>query len=287
LYHLRQALLGIRRAGFMSLACIIIMTFSLLILGIFLFATANLRELLTYAHEKVELVVFLENNVDEAGTDALRQEIAASNVVEEIRYVSADEALERLRGEFGQRSYLLEALEDNPLPASFEVTLKPRYRFKDVIEDLADKVSEMAGVEDVSYGRGWVERLEKVVRALALADIGIGLVVGIAAIVTVSYTVRLTLYARREVIKVLKLVGATDSYVMAPFLLEGALHGIAAALLSLLLIFIGYRVVAAKVPQAVFMSAGMIAFFVLFGVAVAILGSAVSLRAFLGERTRA
>ena len=287
MYHLRQALLGIRRAGFMSVACIMIMTFSLLILGIFLFATSNLRELLTYAHEKVELVVFLQHGVDEAGTDALREQIAATDVVEEIRYVSADEALARLKGEFGQRSYLLEEIEENPLPASFEVTLKPRYRFKDAIEDLAGNVSQMAGVEDVSYGRGWVERLERVVRALALADIGIGLVVAVAAIVTVSYTVRLTIYARREVIKVLKLIGATDSYVMAPFLLEGALHGAAAVLLSLLLIFIGYRVVAARVPQVVFMSTGMIALFVVFGIVVAMIGSAVSLRAFLGEKTRA
>lgn len=287
MYHLRQALLGIRRAGFMSVACIVIMTFSLLILGIFLFATANLRQLLTYAHEKVELVVFLENGVDQAGTDSLQARIAASDVIEEIRYVSADEALARLKGEFEQRSYLLEALEENPLPASFEITLKPRYRFKDVIASLAEDVSQMPGVEDVSYGKGWIERLERVVRGLALADIGIGLVVGIAAVVTVSYTVRLTLYARREAIKVLKLVGATDAFVMAPFILEGALHGVAAVILSLALLFIGYRVVAARVPQAAFMTAGMIFFFVVFGVVVAMLGSLVSLRAFLREKTRA
>lgn len=123
-------------------------------------------------------------------------------------------------------------------------------------------------------------------RAIAFADLGIGLVVGIAAIVTVSYTVRLTLYARREAIRILKLVGATDMFVMAPFLLEGAIHGAAAVLLSLVLMFIGYSVIEVRVPQIAFMSAGMVLFFAVFGVAVAMLGSWVSLRAFIREKGR-
>jgi cell division transport system permease protein len=270
----------------MSVACVIIMTFSLLILGIFLLATANLRELLTYAHEKVEVVVFLQDGVDQFRVDALRAELEGMPVVEEVRFVDPEAALGKLKGEFGSKSYLLDALETNPLPASFEITLKPRYRFKDVIENLADRVSELEGVEDVSYGKGWVERLERIVRAIALADIGIGLVVAIAAMVTVSYTVRLTLYARRETIRVLKLVGATNLFIMAPFLIEGAIHGIAAALLALALVFTGYRVVDVRLPQMIFMPAGMIVFFVVFGVGVSLLGSLISLKAFLGERER-
>lgn len=286
MYHLRQALSGIRRAGFMSVACIIIMTFSLLILGIFLFATANLRELLRYAHEKVEIVAFLQDDVEQAASDSLLSEIENIAVVEAVRYVGPDEALRRLKTEFGAKGYLLDALEGNPLPASFEITLKPRFRFKDVVETLSEEISQMPGVEDVSYGAGWIARLERLVRALVFADIGVGLVVAIAAIVTVSYTVRLTLYARREVIRLLKLVGATDFFIMVPFLLEGAIHGAAAVALSLVTILLGYRVVALRVPQVKFMSAGMIVLFVLFGVVVAVVGSAVSLRAFMKEKER-
>lgn len=284
MYHLRQALSGIRRAGFMSAACIIIMTFSLLIFGIFLFATANLRELLKYAHEKVEIVVFFEDGVAESVVDSLMADLDANRVVETIRYVGPEEALERLKTEFGAKSHLLDALENNPLPSSMEITLTPRYRFKDAIESLADEIAQKPGVEDVSYGKGWIARLERIVRALVLLDIGIGLVVGVAAIVTVSYTVRLTLYARRDVIRVLKLVGATDSFVMAPFLIEGAIHGLVSVLLALVLLFFGYRIVDLRVPQAVFLPAGMTAVFLAFGVVVAVLGSLVSLRAFLGEK---
>lgn len=287
MYHLRQALSGIKRAGLMSVACIMIMTFSLLILGIFLFATANLRELLKYAHEKVEIVVFLREGIEQATVDSLKAEIEAVRVVEELRYVSPEEALERLKGEFGAKSYLLDALEDNPLPSSFEITLRPRYRFKNIVESLSGQIADMPGVEDVSYGAGWIARLERLVRALALADIGAGLVVALAAIVTVSYTVRLTLYARREAIKILKLVGATDTFVMTPFLLEGGLHGAAAVVLSLVAIFIGYRVIGVRVPQVRFMPAGMIGLFAVFGIGVAMLGSFVSLKAFMKERNRA
>jgi len=286
LYHLRQALAGIRRAGFMSVACVVIITLSLLIFGIFLTATANLRELLRYAHEKVEIVAFLEDGLPVAAADSLLAEIGARDVVEQVRYVGPEEAMERLKGEFGSKSYLLEALPDNPLPASLEIRLKPRYRFKDTIETLSEQVSQLAGVEDVSYGKGWIARLERIVRAVAMADIGMGLVVAIAAIVTVSYTVRLTIYARRDMIRILKLVGATDFFVMIPFLLEGALHGAMAVALALILLVIGHSLVATKVPQAAFMSAGMIVFFVAFGVVVAVLGSVVSLRAFLKEKAR-
>jgi cell division transport system permease protein len=270
----------------MSVACVVIITLSLLIFGIFLTATANLRELLRYAHEKVEIVAFLEDGLPVTAVDSLATALQAVDVVEQVRYVGPDEAMERLKSEFGTRSYLLEALPVNPLPASFEIRLKPRYRFKDTIETLSEQVTEMAGVEDVSYGKGWIARLERIVRAVAMADIGMGLVVAIAAIVTVSYTVRLTIYARREMIRILKLVGATDFFVMVPFLLEGALHGAMAVALALVLLLIGHGLVATKVPQAVFMSTGMIVFFVVFGVAVAMLGSVVSLRAFLKERAR-
>jgi len=286
LYHLRQAISGIKRAGFMSVACIIIMTFSLLILGIFLFATANLRELLRYAHEKVEIVAFLEDGLEATTVDSLMAEIQGMAVVEAVRYVGPGDAMERLKSEFGAKSYLLDALEENPLPSSFEITLRSRYRFKDIVETLSGEIAEMPGVEDVSYGAGWIARLEKLVRALALADVGVGLVVAIAAVVTVSYTVRLTLYARREVIKVLQLVGATVFFIMAPFLLEGALHGAAAVVLSTILIFIGYKMVALRVPQVTFMPPGMLVLFVLFGVIVAVLGSALSLRAFMREKVR-
>jgi len=283
-YHLSQALSGIKRAGFMSAACVIIMTCSLLILGIFLLATANLREVLRFAHEKVEIVVFLEDDISRATADSLTAEVESIPFIESIRNVDPAAAMERLKGEFGNRSYILESLENNPLPASLEITLKPQYRLKQRVEGVAERLAQLRGVEDVSYGRGWITVLEKVVRVFAVVDMVIGLVVGIAALVTVSYTVRLTLYARREMIKVLKLVGATDFFVMAPFLLEGLLHGAASIALSLALLYLGYGAIDARIPQAVFMPLGMLVFFIVFGLAVAVLGSLVSLRVFLEEK---
>ena len=284
MYQLREALSGMKRAGFMSAACIIIMTCSLLIFGIFLLVTANLREVLRFAHEKVEIVVFLEDDLSQAGADSLVDEIGTIPFIEDIRFVSPDQALERLKSEFGGRSYILDALDDNPLPASLEITLKPQYRLKDRVIGVAERIKQHPGVEDTSYGRGWISILERMIRVLALVDVVVGLVVGIAAVVTVSYTVRLTLYARREKIKVLKLVGATDYFVMAPFLLEGLIHGAASIGLSLLILFLGYRAADVKVPQAVFMPWGMTLFFVIFGLLVAVLGSWICLRSFLREK---
>lgn len=284
MYHLTQAITGIKRAGFMSVACIIIMTCTLLIFGIFLLATANLREVLRFAHEKVEIVAFLEDDLSPAGADSLVAELENIPFVEDIRHVNPAKALERLKTEFGNRSYILDALDENPLPASLEITLKPQYRLKDRVVSVAERVEQMRGVEDISYGRGWITILERMVRVFALVDIVVGLVVGIAAVVTVSYTVRLTLFARRDLIRVLKLVGATDFFVMAPFILEGLIHGAVSVVLSAGVLYLGFRAVDIKVPQAVFMPWGMIAFFAVFGLLVAILGSWLSVRSFLWEK---
>jgi cell division transport system permease protein len=268
----------------MSVACVIIMTCSLLIFGIFLLATANLREVLKFAHEKVEIVVFLQDGISDARVDSLVGEVESIPFIQDIRRVGPDRAMERLKSEFGTRSHILDALEDNPLPASLEITLKPQYRLKQRVTGVAERLSKLRGVEDISYGRGWITVLEKMVRILAVVDIVVGLVVGVAAVVTVSYTVRLTLYARREIIKVLKLVGATDFFVMAPFLLEGLFHGAASIGLSLLILYLGYRAVDVRVSETVFMPFGMILFFTIFGLVVAVLGSLVSLRVFLEEK---
>jgi cell division transport system permease protein len=283
-YHMNQALSGLRRAGFMSVACIIIITCSLLILGIFLLATANLREVLKFAHAKVEIVVFLEDRVSPAGVDSLLMEIRAIPFIEDIRYVAPETALGRLREEFGSRSHILDAMDDNPLPASLEITLKPQYRLRDRVIGVAERIEKLHGVEDISYGRGWITVLERMVRIFAVVDIVVGLIVGIATVVTVSYTVRLTVFARKEMIRLLKLVGATDFFVMVPFLIEGMIHGAVSVGLSLLVLYVGYRAVGVRIAQATFMPWEMIVFFIVFGVVVAALGSWVSVRSFLEEK---
>jgi cell division transport system permease protein len=274
-----------KRAGFMSVACIIIITCSLLIFGIFLVATANLREVLKFAHGKVEIVAFLEDQVSSGGVDSLLTEIGAIPFIEDIRYVAPETALDRLREEFGSRSHILDAMDENPLPASLEITLKPQYRLRDRVVGVAERIEKLRGVEDISYGRGWIMILEKLVRVFAIVDIVVGLIVGVAAIVTVSYTVRLTVFARKEMIRLLKLVGATDLFIMAPFLIEGMIHGAISVCLSLLVLYVGYRTVVVKVSQATFMPWEMTVFFIIFGVAIAAIGSWVSVRAFLEEKS--
>ncbi|MGQ9603369.1 MAG: cell division protein FtsX [bacterium] len=281
MYHLKLALSGIKNAGVMAIACIVIMTSSLLILGVFLISTANLREVLRYAHTKVEIVAFVKDDVSLQGIDSMIVEVSRIPYVESVRYVSKETALRRLKDEFGERSRILDAIDINPLPASLEIILKPQYRLHERIAAVAQHISQFPGVEDISYGRGLIEKLEKVIRALAIADICVGLLVAIAVVVTVSYTVRLTIFARAKLIRVFKLVGASDLFVMKPFLIEGLIHGFISTVLSLLVLYLGYRVVNSRISGVVFMPIGFVLFHICFGLAVAVLGSWVSLRAHL------
>jgi len=284
LYHLKLAFSGIKNAGVMAIACIVIMTSSLLILGVFLIATANLRELLRYAHSKIEIVAFIKDGVSQEGIDSMIVEVSKIPYVETVRYVSKERALQRLKDEFGERSHILEAIDVNPLPASLEIILKPQYRLRERITAVAEHISQFPGIEDVSYGRGWIEKLERLVRAIAIVDICVGLLVAIAVVVMVSYTVRLTIYARGKLIRVFKLVGATDLFVMKPFLIEGLIHGLISTAISLVILYLGYRAISARFSEIIFMPVGFIVFHIFFGLAVAVLGSWVSLRAHLRKR---
>lgn len=284
MYHLKLALSGIKHAGVMAIACIVIMTSSLLILGVFLIATANLREVLRYAHSKVEIIAFIKDDVTQQGVDSIIVEVSKIPYVETVRYVSKQDALRRLKDEFGERSHILEAIDINPLPASIEVILKPQYRLQERIASVAQYISQFSGVEDISYGRGWIEKLEKTIRVLAIIDICVGLLVAVAVVVTVSYTVRLTVFARSKMIRVFKLVGATDGFVIKPFLIEGLIHGLISTALSLAILYSGYKMIHSKVPQVVFMPVGFAIFHVAFGLAIAALGSWIALRAHLRKR---
>src|SRR5207248_8254283 len=139
-----------------------------------------------------------------------------------------NQALSRLRVDLGDLSGSLEGLSQNPLPPSLEVT--PREPLPPVgLRVLAAQLSQLPGVQEVEFGREWLDKLEALGRGLRAFAAGALVVVLGAALLVVANTIRLAVYARRDEIEIMKLVGATDGYVRAPFLMEGALQGVLGA----------------------------------------------------------
>jgi cell division transport system permease protein len=161
--------------------------------------------------------------------------------VESVAWVSKQAALERFRASPFGRASLLDGLDENPLPASLEIVLVPEQRNSKGLEALVRTLADLPGIEELGYGHEWVEgysRAVALVRSVALAS---GAVLAFATLAIVANTIRLSVYARRDEIEILRLVGAGRAFVAAPFLLEGLLQGALGGLAALALLAAGFR----------------------------------------------
>jgi cell division transport system permease protein len=244
-YILVQATKGMAKNPLNHAVALITVALAVLILNIFFLIFYNLDLLLERWQQEVEVTVYIKKGVSHSDQRAIRDYIAALDGVEEARLVSEEEALSRFRAELGPGQSLLEGLEGNPLPASVEVRLKGSVVREDKkLQSLIQAFRSIDGVEDVQAGQQLLRRLGIIKEGLGLVVLVIGGGIVLAIISIISNTIKLTVYARREEIEIMRLVGATDSFIRAPFLLEGMIHGGTGTIVSLALLGLGYLLVA-------------------------------------------
>jgi cell division transport system permease protein len=281
LFTLREGVLNLRRAPVLSATSVAVMGLSLFVLGIFLLITVNLRTAIVAVQKQVEVVVFLQENVRDGEMQSLDEFLREHPGVMDVRFLTRDEALAEFRAELKDREYLLEALEANPLPDTFEVTLFDDWKTTERIGTFSEQVGGMAGVDEVKYGREWVGRLNRVIVVLVLVDLFLGLVVALSSLLVVANTVKLTLIARRDMIELMKMVGATVGVIRRPFVIEGILQGGLAAALAAVLLIVLTGFLQGRVTEVVALSGTALASFLLFGAFLGGLGSVFSLQGFL------
>jgi cell division transport system permease protein len=281
LFTLREGVLNLRRAPMLSITSVAVMGLSLFVLGIFLLITVNLRAAIVAVQKQVEVVVFVKEEVRDAELKSLDLFLREHPGVSDVEFLPRDVALARFREELDEREYLLEALETNPLPDTFEVTLFDDWKSTERIEELAGLVGGMAGVDEVKYGREWVGRLNQLIVMLVMVDLFLGVVVALSSLVVVSNTVKLTLIARREMIELMKMVGATVGVIRRPFVLEGVLKGGVAAVVAAALLIALTGFLRDRAPEVVSLSVPALGAFLVFGAFLGGLGSVVSLQGFL------
>jgi cell division transport system permease protein len=286
LFTLREGILNLRRAPLLSITSIAVMGLSLFVFGIFLLLTVNLRAAIVAVQRQVEVAVFLRDDVREEELRSLDAFLREHPGILDVRFLPRDEALAKFREELNEREYLLEALESNPLPDTFEVTLYDDWKSTERISLLAEQIQGMAGVDEVKYGREWVGRLNRIIVAAVLADLFLGAVVAGSSLLVVANTVKLTLIARREMIELMKMVGATAGVIRRPFVIEGVLKGVLASLLAGTLLAILTTTMAQRIPEVRPLSFGLFAAFVLFGALLGAIGSLVSLQGYLRRWSR-
>jgi cell division transport system permease protein len=236
----REALLSFRRAPLLSALSVTTIAFSLFTLGLFGLVAINLRQALRGLEERVEIVAFVLRGTPAETITVASEDIAAFPEVREVAYVSEEQALARARRELVEFRDAYRDLQTNPLPASIEVRLKEGYRDAASVERVAERLRGFAFVNDVRFGREWVQKLDHLRNIAGVVGLVIGLAFAAVAVVIIGVTIRLTLLQRAREISIMRLVGATNWFIRGPFLLEGALKGLLGGLLSLGLCYAGY-----------------------------------------------
>ncbi len=286
-YFIQEVFLSLKRNNWMSAASIGTVAVSLFVLGVFLILVLNMNRLASSLESQVQISVYLAGDLKKADRDDLALDIKNMQGIESIKFVSRDEAKERLAQRLGDQKYLLDALgEQNPLPDAFELTVKQ----PDMVETAAKAIEKMPGVEAAKYGQDVVENLFAITRLMRIFGVALMLLLAGATLFIISNTIRLTVFARRKEIAIMKYVGATDWFIRWPFLLEGIVLGFVGGIIAALVLRSFYAAMAAKIydtlaffplmPQYPFMNYVAIAI-ILSGMAIGAIGSTISLKRFL------
>jgi cell division transport system permease protein len=277
----REALRTFRRAPLLSALSVASIGFSLFTVGLFGLVALNFRATLSAMAERVEVVAFVLRGTPTEAVTAASQDIQAFPEVLEVRYVSEEQALARARAELVEFKEAYRDLETNPLPASLEVQLRPAFRDAVSAQRVAERIKSFGFVDDVRYGRDWVERLDKLRNMAAVVGLVIGLAFAIVAIVIIGVTIRITVLQRAGEIAIMRLVGATNRFIRGPFLLEGAMKGVLGGIMAILMCWATFAIFRKTTgdlgTSLVFFEARHLALMVLFGTGIGLLGSLLSI----------
>lgn len=262
-------------------------TVAFVVLGGFLILTTNMERLFSRWRDAAEFSVYLSDTASPEQRTAIEHTLRQSEVVGAIELVSKDEALRRFKQNFGVLADITGDLPSNPLPASVEVRLRPNASPTGV-ESLAQAAAQLPGVADVRYDRQWIERLMYAVDVVRAGGLALAALLVFAAALTVASVVRLALFARREEIHIMQLVGAPIAYIRGPFIVEGLIQGGIGAIVALVVLWIGFSVLRSRADAwlagaidagaLVFLSLPTVAALLAAGMAVGSLGGFIAAR---------
>src|SRR5690606_38564668 len=238
----------------------------------------NVREAIEQIESRVEVVAYLYDDATPLQVQQATAEIAALASVREVRYVSKDQALNTAVQELSEFRDVFSDLDVNPLPASLEISLNPGQRDPGAVETVAQRLSAHPFVESVRYGSDVVATIISLRRIAAGATAIIGGAFAAVAGIIIATAVRIAVFARREEIRIMRLVGATSGFIQRPFLIEGLISGLVGGVLAAVLTFLAFEAVSATLIPVTWLPAEWALFGVLAGGGYGLLSSAVAVR---------
>ncbi|MBI5740827.1 MAG: ABC transporter permease [Nitrospirae bacterium] len=249
LFAVETALKSLWHEKWINLLTVLSISIGLLIISAFAAITQNLDSVLKRWSRDFGLVVYLKDDLSSEAEDTLKAFFQNDSDIREIRYISKEQAIEDLRLTLGRQKSVLEGFDNNPLPSSFELTLKSELLNAAYVERKASEIKALNGVDDVQYGEKWLSSLSALANIMKVSAAFLGGAVFIAIAFITYSTIKIFFYRRKDEIETLKLLGATASFIRLPFLLEGLIIGVMAGVLSSIGLFSAYELIVSKVSE--------------------------------------
>jgi cell division transport system permease protein len=274
---------------FLTAITVATIALSILIAAAFALFFINAGDVLNIWQKGIRMMVYLKPDTSDAGRLDTKYRLQSIAGVQETRFISKEEAMQKLKQQMAHYSALLDNLKENPLPDAFEISVKPTVRNSTELSFLAERIGALSTVDEVEYGQRWIQRFSNIISLFRLAGYGIGALFFMAPVFLVANTIRLVLYSRRDEIEIMRLVGATDRFIKVPFYLQGMIQGGLGTLIGLLVLLAGYYSLTTHFSQSAsgqlitlrFFSLGNCAAIICGGVMVGWLGCWVSLKQFM------
>jgi cell division transport system permease protein len=245
-YIIKEAIAGFKRARLASFTSIFSLFIAVLLLGILARVSYNGYEVAQSLKQSIDIEVFLMD-LDNRTIDELEDKLADEELVQEISYISKDSAAAIFKKEFGSEGSSLAELRF--LPASFRLKIASDSKITRV-DSLVQEIQNYRGVDEVRFNQQLLEMMESRFRTVAAIGGGLGILILLASLILVFNTIRLTIYAKRDLIKAMKLVGATNGFIRRPFVIEGVIQGLVAGLLSVGIMYLSFHYVLPQyIPQ--------------------------------------
>lgn len=267
---LREVFLAFKRAPLLAMLGVTTIAFSLFAFGLFGLVAINIKSALLEIEDRVEIRAFLIDGAKDAQVEELMQGINKIPQVADVGYVSPDSALQRARAELEE---FRDVMEGAMLPGSVELRLKEGARDPETVQTISRRLQTYPVVEEVRYGREWVEKLYRIRNIAGIAGSVLGSVFALVAVIIIGSTIRMAILARTKEIEIMRLVGATNNFVRLPYLIDGTLKGLAGGAIAALLAWAAVQLVSKNLMAAQFFNAEQVMLGIAAGGLLGLVGS--------------
>lgn len=289
----KKAIQDILDNRFLNVITIITISLSILIVSALSLFFVNANDIMSSWKKGISIIAYLKPDIVETALPEIKGKIQGMYGVAEVKFISKEEAMKRLKEQMKGHSSLLADLQENPLPDAFEISLLASSADSKKVENLAAQIEAMPSIEEAEYGRRWLERFTNVFGLFSFVGYAMVGIFFIAVVFIVANTIRLVIYSRQNEIEIMRLVGATDRFIKTPFYIEGLIQGAIGGIIGLAALFVIFILITLNVGQVSssdifhirFLSPGVLCGIMLCSIFVGWLGCYISLKQFLKYET--